>query len=220
MAGKTAFRKTKNRSTTVVANDGSLNNVTDPVTFNVTAGGGALFPAAFPFYVTVENEILKVTNRVVDALTAARAQEGTVNAVHSNGVAVELRATAGLVDEITAAVNAAEDGQGNSFQTKVLTVVGDTIPITSRIVKLNNTSAGSLTLTSAPTLANGVDGQRIQLINIGVDDVVIQDQGTLANSNLRLTGNTLTFSTRDNVELEYDADIGDWVQVGPLVNVL
>lgn len=220
MAGKTAFRQIKNRALTTVAVGSSLNNVTDPVTFNVTAGGGAAFPAAFPFFITVENEIMRVTNRVVDAFTVDRAQESTVAAVHADGVAVELRATAGWGTEITAAVNAIEDGQGNSVQTKVITAVGDTIPITSRIVKLNNTSGSSKTLTSTPTMANGVNGQRIQLINIGPDDVVIQDQGTLPSSNLRQVTATLTLSTRDNVEFEYDSDIGDWVQVSPLVNVI
>ncbi len=214
MAGKTAFRKTKNRSTTVVANDGSLNNVTDPVTFNVTAGGGALFPAAFPFYVTVENEILKVTNRVVDALTAARAQEGTVNAVHSNGVAVELRATAGLVDEITAAVNAIEDGQGNSTIVKVLTVVGDTIPSATRVVFLNNTSAGALDLTSNPQVAAGVaEGQELTLVVISTDTVNLDD-----GTGLKLSA-SFTMGQYDALKLIWNIAAAVWIEVSRSNNI-
>lgn len=58
-----------------------LNNTTDPVTFSVATGDGALFPATAngAFHITVREtrEVLKVTARTGDSLTASRAQEGT-----------------------------------------------------------------------------------------------------------------------------------------------
>lgn len=212
MAGKTVFRKTKNRAQSTVAAGGSLNNVTDPVTFNVTAAGGAFFPATFPFFITVENEIMRCTNRVVDALTVDRAQEGTAAAAHADGVAVELRATGGMVDEITAAINAVEDGQGNSIVTKTLTVVGDTIPSTTRVVRLNNTSGGLLDLTSNPQVAAGtVDGQLLTLIVIsaGVNTVKL-DTGT--GLFLNAVAGSFTMVQYDVLDLVWSVAASLWLE--------
>lgn len=103
---------------------------------------------------------------------------------------------------------------------QVITAVGNAILAAGDYVQLNNTSGGSLTLTSAPTIADGLDGQSISIMNVGADNVVIQDQGTLAASNLRLTGNTVTLGPRDSLTLRYDSTVGDWVQTTNLVNVL
>jgi len=65
-----------------------LNNTTTPVTFTVTTGHGARFPAAGNFRLLVESEILLCTARSGDSLTCTRAQEGTTAASHANGVAV------------------------------------------------------------------------------------------------------------------------------------
>ena len=108
----------------------------------------------------------------------------------------------------------------NTPTIKAITVVGDTIPITAGVIRLNNTSGSSKTLTSAPTMANGQDGQIITLINTSANDVVIQDQGTLASSNLRLTAASITLSQRDNVTLMYNTIVGDWVQITNVVNIL
>jgi hypothetical protein len=97
-------------------------------------------------------------------------------------------------------------------QTKVITVVGDTIPNTSTNVRLNNTSGASKTLTSAPTIADGTDGQEVLITNTSAQDVVIQDQGTLANSNLRLAAATRTLSQRDNIRLKFDGTVNDWIE--------
>ena len=57
---------------------------------------------------------------------------------------------------------------------------------------------GDLTLTSAPTIANGSDGEMVTLINTGTSGVLtIQDQGTLSSSNLRLTTTTLAIGPGD-----------------------
>ena len=82
------------------------------------------------------------------------------------------------------------------------------------------TSDGNYTLTVAPSIADGTDGQFCLLVNVGANTVTISDQGTLPSSNLRLTGATLAVGPRDSVLLYYSGDVGDWVQVGPLVAVV
>ena len=62
---------------------GTINNSSNPVTFSVSAGAGALFPAAGPFRVTVSNtdgtnaEVMLCTSIATDALTCARGSSAT-----------------------------------------------------------------------------------------------------------------------------------------------
>jgi hypothetical protein len=101
-----------------------------------------------------------------------------------------------------------------------ITAVGSTIAHDARVIRLDNTSGSSKTLTSAPTISDGQDGEMVTIFNGSAQNVVIQDQGTLASSNLRLTATTLTLGTRDSVTLMYSSTVGDWIQVATLVNVL
>lgn len=96
----------------------------------------------------------------------------------------------------------------------------DAIVIDSEMVLPYNDTAGSITLTSTPTIASGANGQICKIMNIGTQNIVLQDQGTLAGSNLRLTANTITLTPRDSIELIYLTDFGDWMQIGNVVNVL
>lgn len=101
MVAPTAMLAAKNNAISTIA--GAVDGATDPVTFSVAAGGGALFPAPAtdgPFNVTIDSEILKCTSRTVDSLTCARAQEGTSIAVHSLGAAIQLRVTAKQITDI------------------------------------------------------------------------------------------------------------------------
>lgn len=76
------------------------------LTFNVTAGTGALFPVLSGtdyFYCSLIEgltiEIVKVTARSTDAFTIERAQEGTTASAFNAGANVELRLTKqGLAD--------------------------------------------------------------------------------------------------------------------------
>lgn len=109
----------------------------------------------------------------------------------------------------------------------LLAAVGNAITVDRTLIALKNTSGGSLTLTSAPTIANGANGEIIRLLNVGAQNIVIQDQGTLANSNLRLTATAVTIAPRQSLELTYiassssgDYTLGDWVQTGALVTVI
>jgi len=98
--------------------------------------------------------------------------------------------------------------------------VGDTIAVGAKVLVDITVTGGPFTLTSTPTIADGADGQVIILQNVSGNAVVLQDQGTLGGSNLRLTATTVSLSVRDSVILRYSSTIGDWVQIGPLVNVL
>lgn len=65
---------------------GSVNNTSDPVTVAVTAG--SVFPSSGNFRIKIDDEIMLVTARSGNNLTASRAQEGTTIASHTSGAAV------------------------------------------------------------------------------------------------------------------------------------
>lgn len=60
---------------------GEIDATTDPVTFNMEAGHGLTSGA----YIRIEDEILLITNVNINAITAARAQWGSVIASHALG---------------------------------------------------------------------------------------------------------------------------------------
>lgn len=95
---------------------------------------------------------------------------------------------------------------------QIISAVGSVISPGSTYVRLSNSSGGSLTLTSAPTIADGLSQQYLVLYNIGTQNIVLQDQGTLASSNLRLVANTRTIAPRQSLALLYSNDIGDWIE--------
>lgn len=82
------------------------------------------------------------------------------------------------------------------------------------------TANASYTLSSAPTITNGQDGQTITILNVDtVDTITLQDQGTLAGSNLRLSASTVALAPRCSITLVYSSTVGDWIQIGQ-TNVL
>lgn len=104
--------------------------------------------------------------------------------------------------------------QNTPSSAQAFTAVGNTMgPIQSTIYQF--TSNASYTLTSTPTIANGVDGQTVILLNVdsGADVITLQDQGTLASSNLRLGATTRALGPRDSITLVYSSTIGAWVEV-------
>lgn len=81
-------------------------------------------------------------------------------------------------------------------------------------------AAGSVTVgtaTTTPILPDGFDGQSITLLNVGANDIILTDQGTMAASNLRLTASTVTLTGLDSIRLTFSSVVGDWIQTGPLV---
>jgi len=105
MPAATTFLKVTNRASGAL--DGAI-GVGDPIAVVLHAGEGALFPAVYPFHITIDAEILECTLRVADTLTCTRAAEGTANAGHANDAPVQLRVTAQIVTELQTAVNNCE----------------------------------------------------------------------------------------------------------------
>lgn len=94
-----------------------------------------------------------------------------------------------------------------------ITAASQAITIASTVKQL--TANASYTLTSAPTIANGQDGQVVTIVNVDTTDTItLQDQGTLAGSNLRLSASSIALGPRDSIQLMYSSTIGDWVQIG------
>lgn len=76
------------------------------------------------------------------------------------------------------------------------------------------TADANYTLSAAPTIADGVDGQHCIIMNVDTTDTItLQDQGTLPASNLRLSAATIALGPRDSIVLEYSSAVGDWVQI-------
>lgn len=96
----------KNNAFSKVATVGGIDASTNPVTFAVTTGDGAKFPSS-NFKISIDNEILLCTSRTGDSLTCARAQESTTIAAHTQNADVELRITAGTLEEYDAVLKAA-----------------------------------------------------------------------------------------------------------------
>lgn len=112
-------------------------------------------------------------------------------------------------------------GQTTEFplSAQSITAVGNAITATAKTVAAL-TADGVYTLTSAPTIAAGNDGQILWIVNVGTNAITIQDQGTLPASNLRLAAATIAIAARQSLPLMYSTTIGDWIQIGPLVAVI
>ncbi len=82
--------------------------------------------------------------------------------------------------------------------------------LTATTVHLANTTGSSITLTSTPTIPDGTDGQRLSLINVGADPVVLQAESVLTGSGIA-TGRTL--SSGASVTLSWVESLGLWVEL-------
>jgi hypothetical protein len=206
----TSFKRVKDRALSTLS---ATQLIGDP-TLTLAAGGGALFPtfAGNTYWITVEGEQELVTGLAGDVLTTTRAQNGTSAAEHAAGVAVEIRIVAAQTTAIQTAVNALEDGQGNSIQTKTLTVVGDTIPSSTRTVLLDNTSGGVLDLTSIPQVAVGtVDGQRLTIIVISAAANTVK-LDTANGLFLSQAAGSYTMVQYDTLELVWSVSASMWLE--------
>jgi hypothetical protein len=138
---------TNNAATTLAS---GITNVA--TTLTVATGTGALFPsptAPDVFYVTLENaagttrEIVQVTARSTDTFTIVRAQEGTTGTAFSAADKVELRLTAGVMQ------NAAQSGMAGG----VINENGQTVSANYTMsTNKNGVSAGPVTINSGVTV--------------------------------------------------------------------
>jgi hypothetical protein len=113
-------------------------------------------------------------------------------------------------------------GNFTSIPTAVqaIATASDVITANGKSKLMSNTTGGAITLTSAPTIADGINGQEVTLMNTGTQNIVLQDQGTLAGSNLRLSAASITLTPLDSVKLKFFTVVGDWVQQGNVVTVV
>jgi hypothetical protein len=104
----TTFLVVKNNAVSTLAGD--INNSTTTVV--VAAGEGARFPSTYPYHISIDSEILSVTNRSTDTFTVATRGtiESTSAASHSAGAVVALNVTAQAVSDLNTAVNSLEGG--------------------------------------------------------------------------------------------------------------
>ena len=180
----------KNNAESTVADDPLAAGAT---TLNVAAGGGASFPSAFPFLITLWNEvvypgptddpgmeIVKCTGRTTDALTIVRAQEGTADVDHTLNERVAMLITAGIINEL------------------LTEVVEDTSPQLGGILDTNakqiRESKGS-DVASAAALTLGTDGNYFDITGT----TAITSIDTLA------VGTIVVLHFDDILTLTYDA---------------
>ncbi len=93
----------------------------------------------------------------------------------------------------------------------------DTIVATHSLLRLTNTPATPITLTSTPTIATaGVpDGTVLTLEHVTTGNIVLQDLTVLPGSKLRLvSGANKTLSGRDYIVLQYNQALDEWKQLG------
>jgi hypothetical protein len=94
---------------------------------------------------------------------------------------------------------------------QVIDAVGDAILANAGMVVLN--PDGDYTLTSTPTIADGTAGQIVYVTcaNAEANTVTVQDQDTLASSNLQLGGVSRAISGKDVLVLLFNSV--DWIEV-------
>jgi len=77
-------------------------------------------------------------------------------------------------------------------------------------------SDANYTLTATPTIADGVDGQEIAFLNVGAFTLTLQDETTLAGSNVYLLSSTVSFGPKQIIRFIFSTTVGGWVQAGPV----
>ena len=89
-------------------------------------------------------------------------------------------------------------------------VAGDAVTVTASTVKRIST-AGAVTSTATPTIADGNDGQLVYIHNSGANDWTMQDESGLAGSNLCLpSGSSVTLNPGDTVAMVFISASSCW----------
>jgi hypothetical protein len=87
-----------------------------------------------------------------------------------------------------------------------------TIICNRRTVAIN--AVAPVTVASTATILDGSDGQVCVVVNVGSNPVTLQDQATLAGSNLRLNAARVSIPASAQITLQFNATVGDWIQDG------
>lgn len=104
----TTFMKAQNNAVTAINVEGGITDAD----LTCVVDDSSVFPTTYPFPVSVDDEIMLVSNNNTgtNTLTWGRAQESTSAVAHDDGVAVVLMITAKYVTDLNTAVNAIENG--------------------------------------------------------------------------------------------------------------
>lgn len=73
----------------------------------------------------------------------------------------------------------------------------------------------NVTLTSTPSIAAGLDGQEITIVNLGTFTITLNNA---VGTTLRVQGGTVTLDANDSIRMTYYASEGAWIQTGALVS--
>ena len=75
-------------------------------------------------------------------------------------------------------------------------------------------SGGAVTTTAAPSIADGTDGQMLYVVGTNdTNTLELQDEGTLASSNLALGSTSRVLGLGDVLVLMYDTTAASWIEV-------
>ena len=92
-----------------------------------------------------------------------------------------------------------------------ISAVGNSITCLSS--QIAATPASSLTLTSTPTVTDGVDGQFCTITNVSTTNTLtLQDAANLAGSGLRLGGSNVTLPARGSITLVFNTAMDAWLR--------
>jgi len=176
----------------------------DADTGNITTTGTGTFGGASAGQSTIDSGL------VVNSLGGAAAADdfrcettSEVNAFVVDASADEIIANVDLVvNDITILTPSAA---------QAVTVATYTILANATMIVLDPNA--NYTLTSAPTIANGTTGQILYITagNAEANTVTVQDQGTLASSNLQLGGATRIIAAKSVLTLLFDGV--NWLEI-------
>ena len=184
---------------------GANNNV---IQANYAYDGGDVIQVASDGNVIAENHIRGGYDRGLDIT-------GDNNLLYDNDIS-GTAVVANIVDAGSGNKRSTnfEDFDGTTVfspsSTQAITAVGDSISADASLVVLN--PDGDYTLTSTPTIADGVTGQILVIMcaNAEANTVTVQDQDTLAGSNLELGDTTRAITGKTSVILVFDG--ADWIE--------
>ena len=174
----TAFLKVSDRAASTLAS-GISNSATS---LTVASGEGALFPSAFPFYITIGVERISVAARSTDTLSSlTRGVDGTSGTAASTGATVQLNIVSKHISDLNTAVNTLEDATGYTNAEAVSAIEAEA----TLVLQSGATVGGS------PTVVDSDIGSTVQAQSAVLDtfaagtDVTVAQGGTGAST---LTG--------------------------------
>lgn len=98
-----------------------------------------------------------------------------------------------------------------TLRSQNLTIVDHTttIPITTPLVIIVSTPAGTTTLDTNPTIPAGTAGQQLTILNVAANKVALTNGLGLALT----SGNTYLMDGGDSITFTYSSDFGAWVEL-------